>query len=314
MPSDLGKGRKNGDKIMKVPVLVLAFNRAGHVSEAMKAIRKYQPERLYLACDGPRPNKNGEKEAVDATRKVMLDAVDWTCETKSLFRDENLGCANAVYEAISWFFENEESGIICEDDIILSQDFFILCEDLLPRYKDEERVMEISARNESFRSDIENTYVYAQCYHCWGWATWRRAWKKMDMEMSAAPMLSIPYLVKRLGLFRGVMMKRYFMSAYHSLPDFNSWATRWFLSILSNDGLVICPGVNLALNIGVDGGEHYEKGSPDPYTGLTIGKMKSPLMYNDSIKPERKQKILDSRVFIRIRMIGLVKKFMSYGR
>ena len=78
--------------------------------------------------------------------------------------------------------------------------------------------------------------------------------------------------------------------------------------------LLICPGVNLALNIGVDGGEHYEKGSPDPYAGLTIGKMKSPLMYNDSIKPERKQKILDSRVFFRIRMIGLVKKFMSYGR
>ena len=244
----------------------------------------------------------------------MLDAVDWPCEVKTLFRDENLGCANAVFGAISWFFENEESGIICEDDIILSQDFFKLCEDLLPRYKDEDRVMEISARNESLRTDIDDSYVYAQCYHCWGWATWRRAWKKMDMQMNAAPKLSIPYLVKRLGLFRGIMMKHYFMSAYRSLPNFNSWATRWFLSILNYDGLVICPGINLALNIGVDGGEHYEKGSTDPYAGLSVGTIKWPLKYNDSLKPERKQKRFDNRVFFRVRMIGIFKKIKSYGR
>ena len=138
--------------------------------------------------------------------------------------------------------------------------------------------------------------------------------QKMDMQMNAAPKLSIPYLVKRLGLFRGIMMKHYFMSAYRSLPNFNSWATRWFLSILNYDGLVICPGVNLALNIGVDGGEHYEKGSTDPYAGLSIGTIKWPLMYNDSLKPERKQKRFDNRVFFRVRMIGIFKIIKSYGR
>ena len=153
----------------KIPVLVLAFNRADHVAEAMKAIREYKPDRLYLERDGPRGHKEGEREAVEETRQTMLDAVDWPCEVKTLFREENLGCAKAVYDAITWFFEQEEYGIICEDDIILGKDFFRLCEDLLPRYKDEERVMEISARNQSLRTDINNTYVYAQCFHCWGW-------------------------------------------------------------------------------------------------------------------------------------------------
>ena len=41
----------------KIPVLVLAFNRADHVQQAMKAIAEYQPDRLYLECDGPRPYK-----------------------------------------------------------------------------------------------------------------------------------------------------------------------------------------------------------------------------------------------------------------
>ena len=43
----------------KLPVLVLAFNRMDHVVEAMKAIREYRPDRIYLECDGARPNKKG---------------------------------------------------------------------------------------------------------------------------------------------------------------------------------------------------------------------------------------------------------------
>ena len=291
----------------KLPVLVLAFNRAGHVKEAMEAIREYQPSKLYLECDGPRLHKEGEKAAVEETRKAMLDAVDWPCEVNTLFRDENLGCANAVYDGISWFFDNEEYGIICEDDIVLSHDFFVLCEELLPRYKGEQKVMEISARNESFRNDIPNTYVYAQCYHCWGWATWRRAWKKMDMQMKAAPKLSRWYLVKRLGIFRGLMMKYYFMKAYNSLPNFNSWATRWYLSILANDGLVICPGVNLAVNIGMDGGAHYEVGDEDPYKDLKIGQIKWPIKYNDNLVADSKQRKYDSKTFLKVRIIGFRK-------
>ena len=132
---------------MKVPILVLAFNRADHVEQAMLAIKEYKPERLYLECDGPRVHKQGEKEAVEATRKAMLDAIDWPCEVRTLFRQENLGCANAVYGAITWFFEQEEYGVIIEDDVVVGQDFFRLCEILLPRYKNDERVMEISAEN-----------------------------------------------------------------------------------------------------------------------------------------------------------------------
>lgn len=297
--------------MQKVPILILAFNRPDHVEEAMKAIREYQPERLYLECDGPREHKQGEREAVESTRKAMLDAVDWPCEVKTLFREANLGCAHAVYDAITWFFKHEEYGIICEDDIILGQDFFRLCEDLLPRYANEEKVMEISARNQSFRTDIGNTYVYAQCYHCWGWATWRRAWNKMDMSMSATNRLSNSYLIKRLGVFRGLMMKYYFKDGLKHIATFSSWATRWYLSILDHDGLVIVPGVNLALNIGFDGGAHYEKGDKNFYEGLTIGKMQWPIIYNDLLRPDKKQKKCDNKDFLKVRMGGVRRKFAN---
>ena len=294
----------------KVPVLVLAFNRADHVNEAMKAISDYRPERLYLECDGPRDHKPGEREAVKATRKAMLDAVDWPCEVKTLFREENLGCANAVYGAITWFFEHEEYGIICEDDIILSRDFFKLCEVLLPRYKDEDRVMQIVAQNHSGRKDICNRYVYSCREDCWGWASWARAWKKMDMSMSKTPLLTYRFLIKKLGFFEGVMMKYYFKQAYELTRkrSFNSWATRWMLSILINEGLVIKPGVNLAINIGMDGGAHYEKDDKDPYANLKLGHIEWPIVYNDSLIVDKIQAQYDAVDFWNVRMIGLKKK------
>lgn len=300
---------KTTEIMKKIPVLVLAFNRADHVEKSMQAIAQYKPDKLYLECDGARPHKAGEKEAVEQTRKTMLDIVDWPCEVKTLFRDKNLGCANAVNDAITWFFKNEEYGCIIEDDIVVSQDFFRLCEDLLIRYRFEPKVMQISARNTSSRTDMDNTYVYAECFHCWGWATWRRAWEKMDMSMSAVERISLCYLMRHLGWFRGGMMYILFKKGKKHISTFSSWATRWYLSILDNKGLVICPGVNLALNIGMDGGTHFDEYDKSrPSSRLTLGKVAWPLSYNESFVPDKKQKKFDSDFYFENRVFGLRKK------
>lgn len=292
----------------KLPILVLAFNRADHVREAMKSIRDYKPERLYLECDGARSHKVGEKEAVEETRRTMLDAVDWPCEVKTLFREENLGCANAVNGAITWFFEQEEYGIICEDDIILGDDFFKLCEELLPRYAHEDKIMEIAAQNFSGRSDIKNSYTYSYRYHCWGWASWARAWQKMDMSMSAAPNLSYMGMIKKLGFIRGIRMTYLLKYAYKHIDVLSSWATRWYLSIVANEGLLIYPGVNLAINIGMKEGEHYTKWDIDPYSKIKIQKLEWPIKFNDNIVPDKKQCLYDNRDFLKERWYGILKK------
>lgn len=292
----------------KVPVLVLAFNRPNHVKKVMEAIAVYQPDKLYLACDGPREKKEGERELVGETQRVMKEAVTWPCEVKSLFREKNLGCAYAVYGAITWFFDHEEYGVIIEDDVIVGKDFFRLCEDLLPRYTKEEKIMEIAAQNHSFRKDIPNTYVYTETAHCWGWATWRRAWDRMDMSMSAAKSLSKWYLMSHLGLFRGFMMSYYFKTGFQQIQTLSSWATRWYLSILANHGLIVCPGVNLAINIGMDGGAHYDESDKDPYEDLEIESIVWPLVYNDSQKMDKKQLWYDKKDFRKVRVIGIKKK------
>ena len=299
---------------MKVPVLILAFNRPDHVRKAMEAVRTYQPSRLYLACDGPRDSKEGEAALVLEVQQTMQSAVDWDCEVQTLFRQKNLGCGQAVYQAISWFFQHEDYGVIIEDDVLVGQDFFRLCEDLLPRYAGVPEIMAISAENHSGRQDIPHSYVYTPRFNCWGWASWRRAWNLMDMDMTHTKSVSPWFLTRRLGLFEGLMMYYYFMGDYYHFIPFDTWDLRWFLSILVRRGLVICPGVNLAVNIGMSGGAHYEEGDANPYAHLRIGSMSWPLVYNDQISPDPVQSRYDKADFRQVRLIGLRKKIKKLFR
>src|SRR5262245_51659987 len=106
------------------PILFLVFNRPETTVQVFQRIREIQPTKLFVAADGPRPGKEGEQEKCDAVRKLILNGIDWSCDVKTLFRDHNLGCGNAVSGAITWFFQNAEEGIILEDDTLPDPSFF----------------------------------------------------------------------------------------------------------------------------------------------------------------------------------------------
>ena len=116
--------------LQKTPVLFLVFNRPDTTIRVFEAIRQGGPRRLYVAADGPRANRAGEADKVAKVRGIVT-AVDWPCVVKTLFQENNLGCKQAVSRAITWFFENEESGIILEDDCLPHPDFFRFCDELL---------------------------------------------------------------------------------------------------------------------------------------------------------------------------------------
>ena len=115
---------------MNKAVLFIIFKRYETANRVFEVIRQAKPPRLYIAADGPRKNVKDEYEKCMNTRKIV-EKVDWDCEVKTLFRDENLGCGLNVSGAINWLFEHEEDGIILEDDCLPDLTFFSFCEELL---------------------------------------------------------------------------------------------------------------------------------------------------------------------------------------
>ena len=95
---------------MTSPILFIVFNRPETTKQVFESIRIAQPEKLYIAADGPRENRPEEVVLCNQVRQI-IDKVDWPCEVKTLFREENIGCKIGVSSAITWFFQNENEGI-----------------------------------------------------------------------------------------------------------------------------------------------------------------------------------------------------------
>src|SRR5262249_28027120 len=154
--------------LTKVPVLFLVFNRPETTARVMEAIRAVCPKRLYVAADGPRKGKSGEADRCAEARRIAT-RVDWPCQVRTLFREGNLGCRDAVSGAITWFFECESEGIILEDDCLPSIDFFRYCAELLERYRDDERVMAIcGSAYADVPSDYPSSYYFSYYADMWG--------------------------------------------------------------------------------------------------------------------------------------------------
>ena len=168
--------------IEKSSVLFIFFNRLHESLLTFSKIREYQPTKLYLAADAGR--NESEKEVCLKVRKAILDEIDWECEVHCNFSNINLGARYRIESAINWAFLKEEALIILEDDCLASSSFFTYCETLLLKYKDDKSVMMISGTNESLEINKDKDYYFSKLPHTWGWATWKRAWKLYDYELS----------------------------------------------------------------------------------------------------------------------------------
>lgn len=232
-------------------VLFLVFNRPDVTQQVFEAIRQAKPPRLYIAADGARETKAGEAEKVTAVRDFILQNIDWECEIKTLFREENLGCKYAVSGAITWFFENEEMGIILEDDCLPSQSFFWFCEEMLERHKDDLRVWHISGDNfQEGTKRGDGDYYFSKYNHIWGWASWANRWQNYDVKMDSYKLFDSSNQL--LNVFNNKHIQQYWAYVFLKVSDgqIDTWDYQWTYTVLSNSGLSILPNKNLISNIG----------------------------------------------------------------
>jgi len=131
--------------MFETPILLIIFNRPGTTRLVFEVIRQQKPEYLYVAADGPRSGREDDIEKCKAAREIIK--VDWECELHTLYREQNLGCGRGPADAITWFFNNVEQGIILEDDSVPHPDFFKYCSELLEVYKDNDKIKVIGSAN-----------------------------------------------------------------------------------------------------------------------------------------------------------------------
>jgi hypothetical protein len=238
---------------LKTPVLLIIFNRPETTQIVFEAIRKAKPAKLYVAADGPRQNVATDAIKCAEARKIV-ERVDWPCEVKCLFQEQNLNCGKAPSTAMSWLFKHEEEGIILEDDCLPSQSFFRYCQELLAKYRDDSRIMHIGGNNflGGWQNDPDHSYYFSRSGHIWGWATWRRAWQTFDIDIRLYEQL------KKNGFFENFFLNRLekvyrirkFEKTVEKRGNVDWWDYQWDFARFVNSGLAIVPNKNLVRNLG----------------------------------------------------------------
>ncbi len=293
---------------LDTPVLLIIFSREDTTSRVIEALRKVKPTRLYIAADGPRSHKAGEADKCQATREAALK-VDWDCEVKTLFREENVGCGLGPSTAMDWFFTHEEAGIILEDDIIPHPTFFYFCEELLLKYKDDQRIMQISGGNfqDGWKRDRAYSYYFSQHGSIWGWATWRRAWKHFEYHVPYFEEVKAKDYIK--DFFFSHPATSYVLdkleAAYLKKPEVSWWDYQWDFAKFLHSGLSIVPNNNLTENIGFGEGATHTITLESRFEGRYAEEMVFPLIHPPFIVRDT---VSESRYFDRFYVGGTWQK------
>lgn len=295
---------------LKTAVLFLVFRRLDTTIKVFQAIRQAKPLRLYIAADGARSNIEGEAEKVSAVRDFIMKNIDWDCEVKTLFRDENLGCKYAVSSAITWFFENVEEGIIIEDDTLPSQSFFQYCEELLVKYRNDKSIYLISADARGSKSfGMKEDYGFCKYALIWGWASWARAWKDYDPELEDWP-LQKKVLQASISSNKSTVRfwKKIFQNVYKK--EIDTWDYQLSYMLLKNEGKCIVPKVNLVSNIGFGNEATHTMNPESENANLKLEEIKIPLNHSSNLESEKKiNQYYDSQFSLKSNIARFINKF-----
>ena len=232
-------------------VLLIAFNRPETTNRVLEAIRSAAPCRFFVAVDGPRKGSLQDERKRAEVLEVIRGGINWKCDVKYLVQDTNLGCGRAPAAAISWFFENVGEGIILEDDCLPAPQFFPFCTSILGRYREEPRVAHIGGFNcQSGKIWGNASYYFSKYFHCWGWASWRRAWAGFDIDMKDYTEFLSEKGLESLFPRRSVreFWKVNFDDAAHG--DGSVWDYQWVYHNLKRDRVAVVPNWNMIENIG----------------------------------------------------------------
>ncbi len=278
-------------------VMMIVFNRPDMTQRVFERVREARPKRLYIAADGPRKDRPDDLGSTQAVREIA-NQVDWDCQVKTLFREENFGCKTAIKTGLDWFFDQEEEGIILEDDCIPEPTFFLFAAEMLDRYRNDDRIATIAGTNYLLGSQqFEHSYYFSKYLFVWGWASWRRIWKAYDFEIKTWPKFRDEGRLHRV--FPNQRSLKYWTWIFDRTHDetLNAYDYQFFYSQMINNRMSIIPAQNLVCNVGWGSGS-TNTSLRNPEMEMATSPMQFPLKHPDFLVPdERADQFTEELIF-----------------
>ena len=297
--------------MLRTPVALLIFNRPATTARVFERVRRAKPPALLVVADGPRLDRPDEARLCREAREVV-EAVDWPCEVSTNYSDVNLGCGRRVSSGLDWVFDSVERAIVLEDDCLPHPSFFPFCDELLERYRSDDGVMHISGHTfqslggsdrgpakalRRLRRRRDPSYYFSRYPHVWGWASWRRAWRHYDFEMSAVRSNSDRSAL--LESFSDPAECAFWSRTWDEVVrgEIDTWDYQWALTCMRLGGLSAMPSANLVSNIGFGEGAHHTIAAETPLANLPTPGIRLPLTHPEAVLRDERGDAHTARVF-----------------
>lgn len=281
---------------MQAPVALFVYNRPDHCRRTLEALAANEgaaSTELHIFCDGPkRFATKADLAAISEVRELVVHQKGFK-EVFVYLQDENRGLAASVIAGVTQLLNLSERIIVLEDDIVTSPAFLAYMNKALDFYADEEKVASVHAYTYPITGLPE--FFFLRGADCWGWGTWRRAWKVFEKDGQV--------LLDRL-ISEG-LLKDFDFGGYGGYSQMlrqqiegkvNSWAIRWYASAYLQGMLTLYPGTSYITNIGVDGsGEHCDPS--EIYGGMVLNTNPNPRLKDLKITEDQSVKALYGRWF-----------------
>ena len=279
--------------MFEVPIVLFLFRRTTSFDKIINQIRKIRASRVYLIADGPRNDQ--EVGECNICRAYVEKLIDWDCEIIKNYAERNRGVLENIGMGARWVFEREEKAIFLEDDNYPEDSFFPYCEDLLDKYKDEEKILWICGTNYVTRMELDTSYVFTQHLLPCGWASWSYKFLKYyDSDLLTLndnhkiENFKKSYINKKLmnQQLRSVERTKYLIDTNRNK---SSWDYQMVYSMRANNLFGIAPACNQIKNIGADefsvhGGTSTKLVMTDRFCLVETEKLSFPLVHPKNIE------------------------------
>lgn len=245
------------------PIILFVYNRSEHTKRTIEALKKNfeaTESELYIFSD--KEKKESEKKAVDEVRRY-IKRISGFKKIQIVEREENFGLAKSIINGVTEILKDNEKVIVLEDDLVTSPYFLRYMNKALEIYKDDQKVASIHGYKYPTQTSLPETF-FIKGADCWGWATWKRAWKFFNPN--AKELLN---KIKEKNLQDEFDFNNSFhftrMLERQAEGKRDAWAICWYASSFLYNMLTLYPGRSLIQNIGHDkSGTH--SGYTDAYT------------------------------------------------
>ena len=264
---------------MNSPILLMTYRRPENTSKILNILKKYNLNNIFVFNDGL---KSKEHFSAHFETRKLIKIFKKKNNIKLIFPKKNLTQKNNLPFAISQVFKKYDRVIVLEDDCIPTKSFFKFCNILLEKYKNDNRISQISGNNflnfKNFKRRNNDSYFFSKFTSSWGWATWRDRWLDYyDSDIKAWPKIKKEKWLNDIFVNKKSVefWTKAFDRRYKFLDD--DWDRPWTFINLINNRLNIFPNKNLISNIGEDNAALHS--NPKKWNKLQLEYLKFPLSH-----------------------------------